>query len=88
MKSSKAIQRRRKKARFVIQLGDEFELEPELNQSVRAQNVSKAENILGLDEILQRLEASRTRPRLADRGNNPCRQHNRRKKVTITSSPA
>jgi hypothetical protein len=30
------------------------------------QQVSEAENILGLDTIVQRLEACRTRPRLAD----------------------
>jgi hypothetical protein len=32
-----------------------------------AMALSEAENILGLDKILLRLEASRTRPRLADR---------------------
>ena len=32
------------------------------------QSVSEAKNILGLDEIVQRLEASRTRPRIADGG--------------------
>ena len=31
------------------------------------QQVSEAENILGLDKTVQRLEASRTGPRLADR---------------------
>ena len=32
------------------------------------QQVSEAENILGLDKVVQRLEASKTRPRLADGG--------------------
>ena len=32
------------------------------------QQASEAENILGLDKTVPRLEASRTRPRLAERG--------------------
>ena len=58
------------------QIGEEFKSEqPELNQLAREQKdlprvslfstVSEAENLLGLDKIVWRLEASRTRPRLA-----------------------
>ena len=38
------------------------------------QQVSEAEHILGLNKIVERLEASRTRPRLADRGSKPWRR--------------
>ena len=40
----------------------------ELGRGELIQQVSEAENILGLDKIVQRLEASRTRPMLADGG--------------------
>jgi hypothetical protein len=38
------------------------------------QQVSQTENLLELDKMLRRLEASRTRPRLADRGSKPPRR--------------
>jgi len=47
------------------------------------QQVSEAESILGLDKIVQRLEASVTRPSLADRGGKPWKRHQRRMKVTF-----
>ena len=45
----------------------------ELGRGELIQQVSEAENILGRDKIVQRLEASRTRPKLADRGSKPQR---------------
>lgn len=49
-----------------------------MNQPARAEKEQErvsleAENILGLDWIVWRLEASRTRPRLADIGSKPLR---------------
>ena len=57
----------------------------ELNQSASTQKelergafiqqwVSEAEDIVGLDYVVQRLEASKTRPRLADGSSKPWRQ--------------
>jgi hypothetical protein len=42
-----------------------------------------AEHILGLDEIVQRLEASRTKPRIADGGSKVGDSYLRQIKVTF-----
>ena len=52
----------------MAELNQQARDQKELGRGELIQQVSEAENILGLDMIVQRLEASRTRPMLADGG--------------------
>jgi hypothetical protein len=88
LRSSKVIQERQKErsqtesVRLERSLNQNSCVEPASQSSERTrqgeliqQQVSEAENILGLDKTVWWLEASRSRPRLADRGNEPLRRH-------------
>lgn len=82
MRHSRAIQRLREKTAWRERsLSQKSKVEPTSQSSegrrkgvLSQQQVSEAENILGLHNIVWRVEASKTRPRLADWGIKAWRQ--------------
>ena len=73
MRPSRAIQEKPREARLnqTAWAGDELHQPAQSSERTRKsefmqQSVSEAENILGLDSIVQRPEAPKTRPRFVD----------------------